>query len=52
MRQYQLPEPDITSPNNFQALPSNFMSYLLNGAKSSALVESIMPGKSIGSVRL
>ena len=40
----------ITSPNSFQVAPSNFSSCIcLIGAKSVALVESVMPGRSMGS---
>jgi hypothetical protein len=46
----QLPDPEITSPNNCQVLPSNFSNCIcLIGAKSSALVETLMPGSNIGS---
>ena len=50
---YQLPDPEITSPNSFQVAPSNFSSCIcLMGAKSVGLVESVMPGSNIGSVML
>ena len=46
----QLPDPEITSPNSCQVVPSNFSNCIcLIGAKSSALVETVMPGSSIGS---
>jgi hypothetical protein len=46
----QLPEPEITSPNNLQVVPSIFASCIcLMGAKSSGLVEIVIPGSSIGS---
>jgi hypothetical protein len=48
----QLPDPEITAPNSCQVAPSNFISCIcLMGAKLSALVESAMPGSSIGSFR-
>jgi len=48
----QLPDPEITSPKSCQVLPSNFINCIcLIGAKSSALVETVMPGSSIGSLR-
>jgi hypothetical protein len=50
---YQLPDPEITSPNSFQVAPSNFSSCIcLMGAKSVGVVESVMPGSNIGSVML
>src|ERR1700732_2329876 len=46
------PEPESTSPNSCQVLPSNLSNCIcLIGAKSLALVEMVMPGKSIGSFR-
>jgi hypothetical protein len=48
----QLPDPEITSPNSCHVLPSNFsICICLIGAKSLALVEIVMPGSSIGSLR-
>jgi len=48
-----VPEPVTLFQLSFQATPSNFINCIcLIGAKSSALVESVMPGRSIGSVRL
>src|ERR1700740_1006339 len=50
--QDQVPQPDITSPNSFQVVPSNFCNCIcLIGSKSSALVLSVMPGNISGSFR-
>jgi hypothetical protein len=41
----------MTSPNSLKVVASNFSSCIcLNGAKSSALVWTVMPGSSIGSL--
>ena len=47
----QLGAPEINSPKSCQVLPSNFSSCIcLIGAKSSAAVDTTMPGSSIGSL--
>ena len=49
---HQLPDPESTSPKNCQVVPSNFINCIcLIGAKSVALVETTMPGSSIGNFR-
>ena len=46
----QPPDPEITSPNSLQVLPSNFANCIcLMGAKSSVLVDIVIPGNTIGS---
>jgi hypothetical protein len=47
-----MPDPEITSPNSFQVSPSNFCNCIcLIGAKLVALVDTTIPGSSIGSFR-
>ena len=46
-------EAEMTLPNSFHVLPSNFSSCIcLTGAKSVGLVEIVMPGRSIGRAKL
>jgi class 3 adenylate cyclase len=48
----QLLDAEITSPNSLQVVPSNFINCIcLIGAKSSALVDTVTPGSSIGSFK-
>ena len=43
----------MTLPNSFHVLPSNFSNCIcLTGAKSVALVEIVIPGRSMDSARL